>query len=101
LLFTITRRNPIKSNENNQLITSLKQETAPLKRGIRKNKTALKTAIKFNCQKLFEIWADFDDAESPKEVMRLCKGLGSIDAISFMAFCYGYERAVQKLKESL
>jgi hypothetical protein len=46
-------------------------------------------------ENLFEIWADFDDAEAPDEVIQLIEtsGLGPVDAVSFAAFCYGYERA--------
>jgi hypothetical protein len=62
---------------------------------------ALNTAMKINYQTLFDIWADFDDTESRKEVMRFCEDLGNIDATSFMAFCYGYEKAVQRVKELL
>jgi len=50
-----------------------------------------------NYNSLFDIWADFNDEESPKEVMRLCDNLGYMDAISFMAFCYGYSKAIQKI----
>jgi len=88
-------------SESSQLIKNLKQEIALIKRGIKEQKTALKIALKINHQSLFDIWADLDDTESPKEVMRFCEGLGNIDAISFMAFCYGYEKAVQKVKETL
>jgi len=61
--------------------------------------TANEKEIDYNS--LFEIWGDFDDAESPKEVMRICNGLGYIDTISFMAFCYGYEKAIEKAKAAL
>ena len=91
----------MKLSESSQLIKNLKQEIALIKRGIKKQKTALKIALKINHQSLFDIWADLDDTESPKEVMRFCEGLGIMDAISFMAFCYGYEKAVQKVKETL
>jgi hypothetical protein len=49
---------------------------------------------------MFEIWADFDDSESPKEVTQLIEehGLGIMDAFSFSAFCYGYEKAIQKME---
>jgi hypothetical protein len=50
---------------------------------------------KINYNDLFDIWADFDDAEAGIEVMGLVEehGLQSMDALSFMAFCYGYETA--------
>ena len=46
---------------------------------------------------LFEIWADFDDAKSNREVKGLIKehGLGDYDAMSFMGFCYGYFMAIK------
>jgi hypothetical protein len=56
--------------------------------------------IKFaNLEDLFEIWADFDDSQSGKEVKRLIEehGLGPIDAVSFSAFCFGFNKAVQKI----
>jgi hypothetical protein len=70
---------------------------------IRENRQMLKRAVTIDYGNLFELWADFDDAEAPKEVIRLCEsnGLGDIDAISFMAFCYGYEKAVRKIRENL
>jgi hypothetical protein len=91
----------MKTNGNKQIAANLKQEITLLKRVIRHEKKALRKALKINHQMLFDIWADFDDAESPKKVMRFCEDLGKIDAISFMAFCYGYEIAVQKVKEAL
>ena len=46
---------------------------------------------------LFEIWSDFDDDESNKEVKRLVEehGLGKYDAMSFIGFCYGYQTAMK------
>jgi hypothetical protein len=48
---------------------------------------------------MFEIWADFDDLENPKEINQLIErhGLGPMDAASFSGFCYGYEKAVQNV----
>jgi hypothetical protein len=56
-----------------------------------------------NYEKLFDMWADFDDAEAPDEVIRLIdeSGMGPVDGVSFAAFCYGYEQAMRKLKEGL
>ena len=50
-----------------------------------------------NYDDLFEIWADFDDADSKKEVKRPIKhhGLGQNDAMLFMAFCHGFEQATE------
>jgi hypothetical protein len=52
---------------------------------------------------LFEIWADFEDSQSGKEVKRLIEehGLGPIDAVSFSAFCFGFNKAVQKISGNL
>jgi hypothetical protein len=46
-------------------------------------------------EKLFEIWGDFDDTDAPDEVTGIVenKALGSVDSVSFMAFCHGYEKA--------
>jgi hypothetical protein len=50
---------------------------------------------KSDYEKLFEIWGDFDDADAPGEVTGIVenKELGSIDSVSFTAFCHGYEKA--------
>jgi hypothetical protein len=59
--------------------------------------------LRINYNSLFETWADFDDAEAPDEVVRHIdhSGLGPVDAVSFNAFCYGYERAVRKIREDV
>jgi hypothetical protein len=54
-----------------------------------------------NYERLFEIWADFADDEAPAAVTELIdeKGLGAVDAVSFMAFCYGWRKALQTMEE--
>ena len=54
-----------------------------------------------NYDDLFEIWADFDDANSNKEVKSLINqhGLGKYDAMSFMGFCYGFQTAMKLSEE--
>jgi hypothetical protein len=78
-------------------------EIRRLRSVIRGDREALQSALTINCQSLFEAWADFDDAEAPDEVIRLIEtsGLGPVDAVSFNAFCYGYYRAIQKIKEAV
>jgi hypothetical protein len=51
-----------------------------------------------NYENLFDIWSDFDDSEASDEVVRLIdnSGMGPIDAVSFAAFCYGYEQAMRE-----
>jgi hypothetical protein len=75
-------------------------EIRRLRAVIRENRETPQNALTINYQSLFEAWADFDDAEAPKEVIRLIEtsGMGPVDAISFNAFCYGYYRATQKIK---
>jgi hypothetical protein len=75
-------------------------EIRRLRAAIRENRETLKNATAIDYQDLFEAWADFDDAEAPKEVIRLTEtsGLGPMDAVSFNAFCYGYYRAIEKIK---
>jgi hypothetical protein len=60
----------------------------------------METAATIDYENLFEIWADFDDADAPGEVNRLIdhSGLGPVDAVSFNAFCYGFYRAMRKIK---
>jgi hypothetical protein len=54
-------------------------------------------ARKIDYEKLFEAWADFDDAQASDDVTRIIEtnGLGPVDAVSFTAFCYGYEKATE------
>jgi len=51
--------------------------------------------------KLFDFWADFDDEESQEAVMEVIDehGLGNIDAVSFMAYCAGFQKAASFFKE--
>ena len=85
--------------DNDELMENLRRETRAYKK--RDYKIILRGALKISHETLFDIWADFDDYDSPKEVKRFCSDLGYVDAISFMAFCYGYEKAVQAIKERL
>ena len=52
--------------------------------------------LAFDYNRLFEIWADFDDMEASEEAKKLIEKyqLGEIDSISLTAFCYGYEKAI-------
>ena len=85
--------------DNSGLMENLHREIRAYKK--RDYRIILKGALKISHETLFDIWADFDDYDSPKEVKRLCSDLGYVDAISFMAFCYGYGKAVQAIKERL
>jgi hypothetical protein len=71
-----------------------------LKSVIRGYRQMLKAAPHINYHSLYETWADFDDAEAPDEVVRPIdhSGLRPVDAVSFNAFCYGYERGVRKIR---
>ena len=53
---------------------------------------------KIDYEELFETWAGFDDAYSVNEVSKLIDehDLGPVDAVSFAAFCYGYEKGVEE-----
>jgi hypothetical protein len=84
-------------------ITIFQTEIRRLRSVIRENQNALRTAVAVNYQNLYEAWADFDDVEAPDEVIRLIEysGLGPVDAVSFNAFCYGYVRAMRKIKDML
>jgi len=50
---------------------------------------------KINYNGLYDMWADFDNAEAGIEVMQLVEKhqMQPLDAISFISFCYGYEAA--------
>jgi hypothetical protein len=78
-------------------------EIRRLRSVIRENREMLRNALNIDYQNLFEAWADFDDAEAPDEVTRLIdtSGMGPVDAVSFNAFCYGYHRAIQKIRENV
>jgi hypothetical protein len=77
-------------------------EIRRLRSVIRGNRETLQNALSIDCQNLYEMWADFDDAEAPNEVTWLIEtsGMGPVDAVSFSAFCYGFYRAIQKIKEA-
>jgi hypothetical protein len=49
-------------------------------------------------ENLFELWADFDDSESSEKATAIIeeKGLGPVDAVSFLAFCFGYEKTMEE-----
>jgi hypothetical protein len=84
-------------------VSACQAEIRRLRAVIREYRQTLKTALHSNYDTLYETWADFDDAEAPDEVLRIIEtsGLGPIDAVLFTAFCYGFERAIQKIKEAL
>ena len=50
-----------------------------------------------NYDNLFELWADFDDADAGSDIVRLINdhGLEGVHSVSFAAFCYGYEKAIK------
>ena len=50
-------------------------------------------------KRLFEIWGDFDDDESPEGVKAECWELGSMDEVSFKGFCAGFAAAARLYKE--
>jgi hypothetical protein len=77
-------------------------EIRRLRSAIRENHEALLNALIIDYQNLYETWADFDDVEASDEVTRLIEtsGMGPVDAVSFNAFCYGFYRAMRKIKEA-
>ena len=50
-------------------------------------------------EKLFELWADYDDEESPAEVKAQCRSIGPRDGISFIGFCAGFAAAAKLFEE--
>ena len=50
--------------------------------------------------KLFEIWSDFDDDNTPKEVLIECLELGTYDSMSFKGFCAGFLAAAKLFKDA-
>jgi hypothetical protein len=67
-------------------------------RGFYQAKANLET---MNESLLFEAWADFGDEDSPASVTSVIEdhGLGPMDAISFMAYCAGFQKAAGFFKE--
>jgi hypothetical protein len=63
----------------------------------------MSTEDKVNYGSLFDTWADFDIAEASAGAAKLVEehGLGPADSVSFAAFCYGYEKALEKTREAL
>jgi hypothetical protein len=72
-----------------EAVKVFRAEIRRLRAVIRENREALQRALALDCQSLFDSWADFDDAEAPKEVIRLIEtsGMGPVDTVSFNAFC--------------
>ena len=50
--------------------------------------------------RLFELWADFDDENSPVEVLERCQELCTYDSISYKGFCAGFSAASAMFKEN-
>jgi hypothetical protein len=50
-------------------------------------------------KKLFGLWGDFADEESPAEVVDKAESLGQVDGVSFMAYCAGFAKAAELFKE--
>jgi 16S rRNA C1402 N4-methylase RsmH len=54
-------------------------------------------------EKLFELWADYGDEESPESVAKVIEdhGLRYFDSLSFMAYCAGFQKAASFFKEKV
>jgi len=50
-------------------------------------------------EKLFELWLEFDDDDSPAEVKAKSQTLAQFDMSSFLGFCAGFAAAGKILKE--
>ena len=50
--------------------------------------------------RLFELWSDFDDDNSPVEVLTECLELGTYDSMSYKGFCAGFSAAAAMFKEN-
>jgi hypothetical protein len=76
------------------------KEIRRLGTAVREYNAIIEDTRNIDYEKLFETWADFDDAEAADEVNQLIevKELGEIDALSFIAFCYGYEEAMKTIR---
>jgi len=63
-------------------------------RGIVREYNRIEEAIKKpDYEKLFELWRDFDDDDSPAEVKAKCGTLMPFDEASFLGFCAGFAAA--------
>jgi hypothetical protein len=52
---------------------------------------------------LFGIWGNLDDVVASDKILRVVEEqqLGPKNSISYLAFCHGYEKAVEKLREAV
>jgi hypothetical protein len=87
---------------DDERLCTCQKEIQRLRAVIQEYRQTLETALHINYDSLFETWTDFDDAESPDEVVRLidASGMGPIDAVSFAAFCYGYEQLCGEIRRT-
>jgi hypothetical protein len=78
-------------------------EIRRLRKAIREYEAKFEEARIISYDKLFELWGDFDDSAAADEVNEIIERsqLGPFDAISFIACCFGYEQAMQKIREGL
>ncbi|GHT63704.1 hypothetical protein FACS1894110_02000 [Spirochaetia bacterium] len=89
--------------DDEERIRECQAEIKRLRQAIREYSTAFEKARTIDYSKLFELWGDFDDSAAADEVNEIIEdnALGPFDAISFIACCFGYEQAMQKIREGL
>ncbi|GHU97942.1 hypothetical protein FACS189483_05220 [Spirochaetia bacterium] len=83
-------------------VRACQAEIRRLRRIVRDYAALIKDSLHIDYKELFELWGDFDDSAAANEVNQIIEdyGLGSYDAISFIAFCFGYEKAMENFKET-
>jgi len=83
-------------------IEACRKETRRLRSIVREHSDLIERLKEIDYKNLFELWAEFNGAESAEDASSLVteKMMGAIDAISFMAFCRGYEQAIEKIREA-
>ena len=86
-----------KCDENG--MSDCQREIKRLKDWAGRYEKALKEMASPDYSKLFDIWADFDDEESPEVVKAKCESLAPMDEVSFIGFCAGFTAAARLFKE--
>jgi hypothetical protein len=84
-------------------IRECQAEIKRLRQAVREYSAVFEKARTIDYGKLLELWSGFDDSAAADEVNDFIERneMGTVDAISLIAFCYGYELAMQKIREGL
>jgi hypothetical protein len=89
--------------DDDDRIKMCQAEIRRLRQAVREYDAVFEEARTINYTKLLELWSNFDDSVAADEVNDFIERneMGPVDAVTLAAFCYGYEQAMQKIREGL